>query len=436
MLTILITGCHKQEPVVSIPKPHILLILMDTLRADHLGCYGYSRETSPNIDAMARSGMFFKNAYTVSPWTNPTIATLFTGQFPQAIFPPAIHKEAITQVLPEELNTTAELLKANGYRTIALMDHPGISAELQYDQGFDVFVKLFEKGNFGRWGRTDVDFVLKEFNQQIEAAHGKRVFLYLHLVYPHMPYKPVPPYDTMFGAGFQKLVKKERQGIINMYDGEIRQTDELIGKINEQLRKKNLSDETYVLVTSDHGEAFWEHRRFGHGNSYFDEVLRIAMIIGTPEGKAKPIQISAPVSNIDVFPTILQLASVNIPQGTPGKSLLRFMSPAKSTELEFLFSESTSSKDIYAASCLTGNRKYIYEPNMRDVQHHLYHLSEDPAEMRNRAIDEAAYSDLHQRLLEHQQENEKRRSGLRLKRAEPDEETKERLRALGYVDDN
>ena len=441
LLGIIISGWflyrQNQVPEVSIQKPHILLILMDTLRADHLGCYGYSRDTSPNIDAMARSGIFFKNAYTVSPWTNPTIASLFTGQFPQAIFPPAIHKEAITQVLPKELNTAAELLKSNGYKTIALIDHPGISPELQYDQGFDVFVELFEKGNFGRWGRTDIDYVMKEFNEQMEAAGGKRVFLYLHLVYPHMPYKPAPPYDTMFGTGFQQLLKKERQGIINMYDGEIRQTDEIIGKINEQLRRKNLIDETYVLVTSDHGEAFWEHRRFGHGNSYFDEVLKIALVIGVPQSAGKPIQISEPVSNIDIFPTILQLGSVDLPHGTPGKSLLRYaMTHFSRSEPEFLFSESTSSKDIYAAACLKQNRKYIYEPNLRDVQHHVYDLSVDPNEMRNLAADMSTYSVLQKRLLQHLRENEDRRSRLQLKTVEPDDETKERLRALGYIDEN
>lgn len=433
LVALLSVECRSHET----RKPHILLILMDTLRADHLGCYGYSRNTSPNIDAMAQNGIFFKYAYTVSPWTNPTIASIFTGQFPQAIFPTAVHEEAITQVLPKELNTTAELLKANGYKTIALIDHPGIGPELQYDQGFDVFVKLFEKGNFGQWSRTDVDYVLKEFNEQMDAARGKRVFLYLHLVYPHMPYRPPPPYDTMFGTGFTKLSQEERQGIINMYDGEIRQTDDAIGRINEELQKRKLTDETYVLVTSDHGEAFWEHGRFTHGNSYFDEVLRIALVITGPRNAVKPAQISEPVSNIDIFPTILHLASVEPPQGTPGKSLLRYATDSsRAPEPGFIFSENASSKDIHSTACLCQNRKYVHEPGVPNNPHLLYDLSRDPEEKRNLAAEGVLYSDLQKRMLEHLQENKNRRSRLSVKSVEPDDETKERLRALGYVDEN
>jgi arylsulfatase A-like enzyme len=424
----------------NIEKPHILLIMIDTLRADHLGIYGYSRNTSPNIDALARRGILFKNAYSVSSWTNPTIASLFTGHFPQAIFPPAVHKEAILQSLPEELNTLAELLKSNGYKTIALMDHPGITPELKYDQGFDVFVKLFEKGNFGRWDRTEPNFVLNEFSQQLDAAKGSRMFLYLHLVYPHLPYWPAAPYDKMFGEGFrtrgQLPLKKERQGNVNMYDGEIRQTDDMIGKIMDELRRRHLNDETYVLITSDHGEAFWEHKRYGHGNSFFDEVIRIALVMGVPEQKETiPLAIDTPVSNIDLFPTILHLASVPSSTDIPGKSLLRYVTSTRNQpEADFIFSESSHTRDIHAAACLKKNIKYIHEPSVRDIHHHLYDLSADPKETRNLATNGDGYMEMRKRLMAHLQETQQRRARFQMRMVQPDEDTKERLRALGYVD--
>lgn len=418
-----------------IDKPHILLILVDTLRADHLGCYGYSRDTSPNLDAIAKRGILFKNVYTVAPWTNPTIASLFTGRFPQAIFPPALRAEAIRQALPQELSTAAELLKANGYKTIALVDHPGISPQFHYDQGFEVFIRLFEKGNPSKGLGTEAEFVLKEFVEQIDSAKGSRMFVYLHLMYPHQPYIPPAPYDKIFGTGFQNVNRREKQGIINMYDGEIRQTDDLIAKIQQSLRHRKLSKETYVLVTSDHGEGFWEHGHFEHGNSFFNELLRIPLIIAPPEDKGtSPLQVSEAVSNIDLFPTILQLAQVTPPQETAGKSLLRYITPTEDPpESNFIFSQSLHSVDINGAACLKQNMKYIYQPNLAFRPHQLYDVLKDPRERNNLVKRGENYSAMQQHLLAHLKENERKRSTLERKSLEPDAETKERLRALGYL---
>lgn len=420
-----------------IHKPHILFILIDTLRADHLGCYGYSRKTSTTLDAIAKHGILFANVYTVAPWTNPTVASLFTGRFPQAIFPPALRAEAVRQALPRELDTLAELLKANGYKTIALVDHPGISPQFQYDQGFQVFVELFEKGNSPKLSGTESEFVLKEFGDQLDAAKGSRIFVYLHLVYPHQPYIPPAPYNKMFGPGFKNVDRGEKQGIINMYDGEIRQTDDVIEKIQQSLRIRKLADETYTIITSDHGEGFWEHGQFEHGNSFFNELLHIPLIIAPPEGHGvSPLQISEPVSNIDLFPTILELAQVTPPKETQGQSLLRYLrgneDPRRS---DFIFSESLHSVDINAAACLKQNMKYIYQPNVTFRPHHLYDVLADPRERNNLARWGRDYSTLQDRLLAHLKENERKRAGLERKTVEPDSETKERLRALGYLSD-
>ena len=230
-------------------RNNIFFILIDTLRADHLGCYGYKRNTSPNIDKIAGEGVIFTNFYTVCPWTNPTIASLFTGKYPQAIFPPAEHEQAIKQVLPEEIDTLAEVLRKEGYRTIALVDCPGISKVLNYDQGFDEFVQMFDK-----WTGKPAPLVIKEVSERLDKINEDYFFVYLHLIYPHRPYGPPPPYNEVFGKGYKEYVIEEKEGMINMYDGEIKYTDDLIGGILDNLRKRKLLNNTYIIITSDHGE--------------------------------------------------------------------------------------------------------------------------------------------------------------------------------------
>jgi len=137
-----------------ISDPNIVFILIDTLRADHLGCYGYDRDTTPNIDRIAKQGILFSNLYSVSNWTNPTIASLFTGLYPQGIFPQAWHKKAVKFVLPSELDTLAEVVRKAGYKTVALVEHPGINPEHRFDQGFDEYIMFHKKYN--KWPLFEV----------------------------------------------------------------------------------------------------------------------------------------------------------------------------------------------------------------------------------------------------------------------------------------
>jgi arylsulfatase A-like enzyme len=324
MLAIL-AGDARGEESRRVPRPpHIVFVMIDTLRPDHLGCYGYARNTSPNIDRIAEQGVVFENVFSVAPWTNPTIASLFTGLYPQAIFPPAEHRDAIRQALPGQLETLAERLKRKGYRTAALVDHPGISRRWNYDQGFDTWVSLFHEGGFKVWGVTDAEFVNQEFDAILEGGGKVPVFIYLHVVYPHRPYIPPPPHDSLFGPGFKRVEEREKQGVINRYDGEIRYTDDLVGMILGSLKKRGILERTIIVVTSDHGEGFWEHGLSEHGNSLFNELLRVPLIIFLPGGRGRaPKRVEEPASNIDLYPTILEMAGVTPPAGTDGKSLMR-----------------------------------------------------------------------------------------------------------------
>jgi choline-sulfatase len=424
-------------------RPNIFLILIDTLRADHLGAYGYSRPTSPAIDRLAgKEGILFERAYSVAPWTNPTIATLFTGKYPQSVFAPAPHGEAIRQALPKNIETVAEVVKEAGYRTVALVDHPGINQRLGYARGFAEFRVLFRESGVDFWTRTDPEFVLEVFKEVSEnvGVSDDPVFIYLHLVYPHRPYTPAPRYAEMFGSGFTRIEKIQRDGVINMYDAEIRQTDDLLGKMFADMRNQGWYDETAIIFTADHGEGFWEHGLAEHGRSFFDEEIRIPLIVVPPGGRTEePAEIERPVSNVGVFATVLDFAGITPEVGVHGRSLLRFFHPHgvvdSSSGTDWFFSESPHSGDIHAAAALNSlGEKYIHyqKPSFFPAEM-LFDVTEDPSETRNLAGESSRLSAYRSLLQQHMEMNRAALAASDRDTVDVDEETLERLRALGYV---
>jgi len=417
-------------------QDNVVLVMVDTLRADHLGCYGYDRDTSPNLDRLAASGVLFENFYSVAPWTNPAIATLFTGKYPRAVFPPLPHKKAIGLPLPSQLPTLAERLQEGGYRTVALVDHPGINPELRFDQGFEQWHSLFLDGGFDSWTVTESDFVLDQFLASLEELGRQKFFLYLHLVYPHRPYAPPPPYDSMFGPSSPKTGRGRRQEMINAYDGEIRYTDELIGRIAEALDERRSTQSTWLLVTSDHGEGFWEHHQAEHGNSFFNELTRVPLILVPPqrEGVAG-LRVKSPASLVDVKPTILGLAGLDPEEDLEGRDLrTSWSNPADFDAPRWLFLASPHSKDVEAAAVIRGDLKFIDRLPWRKARPALFDLTEDPAEKHNLAGDSPRTTEMSRRLKAHLKQTEQQRSRLLSEEAvELDEEVLDRLRALGYL---
>lgn len=431
-------------------KFNILFILIDTLRPDHLGCYGYERETSPNIDKIAAEGIVFTDFHTVCPWTNPTIASLFTGRYPQSVFPPAKHPQAIKQRLPKELDTLAEILRGEGYRTFALVDHPSISKQLNYDRGFEEYTELFFKRGWHQWLGTQSSNILKDFSELLDKCQDNHFFIYLHLIYPHQPYSPPPPFNEFFGEGFKKLCPEEREGVINLYDGEIKYTDELLGDVFLDLKARNLLDQTYIMMTSDHGEGFWEHGLWEHGNSLFNELLKVPLIIYPPGGRsAASAQIDNLTSYISLFPTIMDFADIkNFPE-VEGQSLAKYFHGKKSRESnKIIFSESPHSFFINAISCQTDQYKFIYRPRRpiinfsrakndilsnRFIQ--LFNIKADPEEKNNlRTVKKEFIKKIGIKLIRHKMENDKKRMRLEQdKQKLQDKDYIEKLKSLGYI---
>jgi arylsulfatase A-like enzyme len=410
--------------------------MVDTLRADHLGCYGYERDTSPHLDSLASAGVLFENFYSVAPWTNPSIAALFTGRYPRAVFPPLPHKKAIGIPLPSQLPTLAEGLQREGYRTVALVDHPGINPELQFDQGFERWSSLFREGDFDAWAVTDSDFVLQQFEAALDELGEETFFLYLHLVYPHRPYAPPPPYDTMFGPSSPKTGRAHRQTMINAYDGEVRYTDDLIGRVAGVLEGRGLTESTWLVVTSDHGEGFWEHNQAEHGTSFFNELTRVPLVLVPPrrEGVAG-LRVESPASLVDLKPTILGLAGVESEADLQGRDLrASWLNPAEFDAPRWLFLANPHTKDVEAAAVVRGNLKYIDRLPWRRARPALYDLSEDPGEKHNLAESSPRATEMSRRLQAHLNQTEQQRAGLLSEdEVELDAEVLDRLRALGYL---
>ena len=323
-------GCKKADQAdrdtASSRRPNIVLITIESLRHDHVGCYGYDRTTTPTLDALAGEGIAFDNVYSVTSWTLAAHASLFTGLYPTAaniIYPKDRLHEAYT--------TLAELLADGGYDTAAVVSGTYLLSKFKLDQGFAAYDDSIAQPPGGK--RVSIGDVT---NPQMEEAlldyFDKRgqtdrpFFLFAYFWDPHYDYIPPEPYDKMFVPsdakpislahydGQKNPVKKgispqELAYVISQYDGEIRCTDDVLGRVFQKMKDRGLWDNTVVIVTADHGEEFFEHDNKGHKNNVFAESVRIPLII-------KPAQATAArrddrlASLVDLFPTILDFADV------------------------------------------------------------------------------------------------------------------------------
>jgi arylsulfatase A-like enzyme len=422
---------------------NVVLVLVDTLRADHLGAYGYARPTSPTLDRLAASGVLFTQARSVAPWTNPVISSIFTGRHPDALFEPRLHAEAIHLPLPESVPTLASKLGEAGFRTLAFVDHPGISPKLGFGRGFDIFVSLYRELGRPGFGTSDGRQIVATIGRRLAALEPGRFFLYLHLLYPHRPYRAPPPYADFFApttTGRDDRPRR-RDRLLAAYDAEIRYTDDVVAQLMAQLESAGRLEETWVIFASDHGEGFREHGRETHGNSFYDELLHVPLLLVPPRSaRIAPRRIATPVSLLDLHATVLDLAGLRSDRdrsGIEGLSLLRFLRGGPAREEERQIAEQPNSGDIHGAAILEPPWKLIRrrEPRLPPLQ--LYDLVADPYELNNRAAAEPEIA----RRLDELLGRHLRADLLLLKTAHRgtdgpetlDDETIRRLKALGYL---
>lgn len=323
VLTVDCSGRPGQQPA---RDPNIILILIDSLRSDHLGIYGYERATSPTIDRLGREGVVFQNAVSSSSWTRPALGSLFTSLHPH------VHGATETsKTLPAEAITLAEKMHERQYVTVGIQTNPLVSGNRNFAQGFDSYREVFASN-----GRQ----VVKDFRAWLDRHKQQKFFAYIHFMDVHLPYdaprenrsKFVRPYtgrldprrirsQTQIYDLLPTLTAADRSHIIDLYDAGINQVDDYIDIMINALRSRRLLDDTILIITSDHGEELFDHGAFEHGHSMHREVLQIPLIIWNPRLSTRGVRVSQVVRLIDVLPTVLGFLGVTPPPGVMGRDL-------------------------------------------------------------------------------------------------------------------
>jgi choline-sulfatase len=396
---------------------NLLLISIDTLRADHLGCYGYAGAQTPRLDALARRGLRFETATTVVPLTLPAHSSLMTGTFP------AWHgvRDNGGFYLGDEQVTLAEVLRSKGYRTGGFVGAFVLDRRWGIAQGFDRFFDDFDLDKFA--DAASMDTIQRPGAQVVDQAlpwlHAepeRPFFAWVHLYEPHAPYEAPEPFRSRFPPT-----------AIGAYDAEIASADFQVGRLLDALQADGRLAETLVVAVGDHGEMLGEHGEQTHGFFIYEPATHIPMIMAGP-GLA-PRVVPDQVRLVDVMPTALRLLGVDPPNAVQGASLL----PLARGEKMALVAHSESWYPRYhygwseLRSVQDGRFKYVRAPRPE-----LYDLGHDPSEAENRAHDDTARLDSLSRALEDMEARTKGDAAASGPRP-VDAETEERLAALGYV---
>jgi arylsulfatase A-like enzyme len=452
---------------LSVPRPELsahhsprnpgdlnaVVILIDTLRADHLSSYGYNRSTTPNIDALAARGVRFTNAWSTSSWTVPAVASLFSG------LPLSSHRMGGIDTRFEVEETLAEAVSGTGAVTAAFSANPLVSSLYGFERGFDTFlsyrdglvnpiVDLAEGTTLGRLllRRTDGDRMAVQAARTWLRHHKRdRFLLYLHLFAPHRPYEPPDAQRAWFvdasydgieyhgAAPGRSLSEPALRNTLERYDAEIAYADQLVGEVVEQLARLGLAHTTAVVVTSDHGEAFGEHGRWEHGQSVYVEETRIPLIIAHPLAGSGVVVDS--VSLADVHPTLRSLFGAPAAQQTDALDLSRCILRASMGEatglpdrpiLTELLGEAGSVHPETMEAVALGSLRLVH--NVTRGTRELYDSGEDPAE--TKPLEEHALAGLLERHLVPKWWE----PGTALaERITLTDEDLEKLRSLGYI---
>ena len=452
-------ACVSGEP----PAPNVLLVSIDSLRADHVHAYGYDRPTSPNIDRLATDGARFATTISPSSWTLPTHVTLLTS------LPPEVHGVVNARTrLSDEAWTLAEVFQSHGYATAGFVSGPNLRGFYGYRQGFDVY----DDKSLGRLkdlrgdsSPTLVGLATDWLDGWNRAGRVQPFFLFAHLWDVHYDYSPPPPYDSMFDPGYDRsfdfshfernkgiradMDPRDLRHLIALYDGEIRYTDDHLGRLLAKLDELGVADDTIVVVTADHGDEFFEHGQKGHSKTLFDEIVRVPFVLRYPR-RVPPGRVIGPqVRLMDVGPTILGLAGVPPGPGFgvaggPAGSRFQDLSPwivGGSSAGPFprltAFGE-TKAWRPKRVSIRTEDTKVIQSFGGRNQRlRQAFDLAADPAERRNLAerarVAQPDLLALDRRLTQWVRHWANDEHELR-EPAQPSEKHIERLRALGYVE--
>jgi arylsulfatase A-like enzyme len=401
--------------------PNVLLVIIDTVRSDHLGCYGYSRNTTPSLDSLASRGTLFLNTMSQSPWTIPSTASIFTG------LTPAVHRvgmiDGVIYGLDPALPTASTLMSDAGYATFGEFSVAWLRAEMGFDTGFDHFHCYSDH-------RSHCGEIVDSLAAWIDSLPaGRPWFAIIHFYEPHDPYAPHQPYDTLFAGrtpppfqgdsiwlldDSERLIEPlQREALEIRYDGELRQVDDSLSRLFGFLRAGGHAGNTLVIVTADHGEEFLDHGGTGHGRTFYQEILSVPLILSGPgiprAGKRRDL-----AAGIDILPTILETAGIPLPDFLEGVSLL---GPAPDRAVP-----ASSPKDGNMVCIGRGMQRQIWDPADGSVSR--FDLTTDPDELNPLPADSTMMDDLGEYRA---------RTPLGNPAATPEGELDNSLRDLGYI---
>jgi arylsulfatase A-like enzyme len=430
-------GVHWPVPRGDGARPNVVLISIDTLRADHLGSYGDSRGLTPNLDRLAADGVIFRQTITAAPWTLPAMASILTGLTPRDHGAGRItngHDPLGRSPLAPGVRTLAAALGEEGYRTHAIVTNPYLTLHYGLGAGFDGYENLTVESEFFLAGRETTanrliswlwpDLVIGDRGETVSARAERWLartgppqpfFLWLHYVDPHAPYSDAglarhksfrsdsllapsngtesftvltSPDVARLRSGEIRLSAAEKKGVRALYADEVRTVDAAVGSVLAALDRLGLRDSTLVVCVGDHGEEFWEHGGVEHGHTVYEELIRVPLLMRWP-GHLPPGEVMDAVSRvIDIVPTVIELIGVP-PERSDGQSLLPLIrGEERGTRVaiveNLLFAEER-------VGIRTADRKYIrWESGKEEV----YDLDADPAEQRDLAGNDVAVAPL------------------------------------------
>ncbi|MBP6875202.1 MAG: sulfatase [Candidatus Eisenbacteria bacterium] len=436
-------------------QPNIVLITLESVRADHLGCYGYDKPTSPALDALAKEGVIYENAQAVTSWTLTAHASIFTG-----LYPDAHQVTGPFSRLDDKYTTITEALANAGYYCAGVISGPYLSRAHNVPQGFQHYNEnpsaesqsLSHSKVTGREMEAGLRHVINVLRDR-----KKPMFLFAYFWDPHYDYIPPAPYDHMFvtpdcqpidirkyessGRIHPGMAPGELAYVKSQYDGEIRWTDEHLGRVFDALKAQHMWDNTAIIVLADHGEEFFEHGEKGHKKNLYTESVRIPLIIKYPKGVGVGRDARL-ASQVDIFPTILELAHAQSDQPNQGLSLLGPVPPSSRTAyMELLTAnffpkrgggfEAREVKNWYGAR--QGDYQLIVQAEAE--RRELYNMRADPGQRTNIFGQEGTPSNMLISLLQEGAEQDlaiAKVYGISTE-AKLDESALENLRSLGYV---
>ena len=467
-------------------RPNIILISIDTLRQDHVSCYGYYKTTTPNIDRLASEGTIYKNNFSTGVWTPPGHASMLTGLY---VSEHGVYGE---RRLSDDIPTIATILKENGYQTAGFVNNSQVGALVGFDKGHDTFVEVWK----GISSRSKVERYFKGAIRQVKKRLGyedmgasrtnelvkewilntidpnRPFYLFIHYIEPHNPLIPPQPYKDRYlsdkrfiDVDRDKIKKVAHNPLIcftemitlnpveidilkALYDAEIEYTDSKIGEIMNVLKEKDIYDNSMIMITSDHGEHFGEHNLWSHTASLYNEILHIPLIIKYPKGIECKKEVYHYTQSIDIFPTVMDIVSISKKEvmDHSGVSLVHNNNGNKFHD--FVFAEwegripyfvQTRLKD--PQSSLNAGRftnkmwtiigeqyKYILTS---DGKEELYNVKKDKSEIDNLIDQNQEDADMMKKKLERWMSEAKRNSDN--DRRVVDDEVRKNLEGLGYL---